>query len=418
MPRKKEKSRGENTDERKTTSKKQSPATPANKTGVDDKEKDLYLIQIQHLTEELETCQLKCDKLERQNTDLVSKRSTLEKDRKDFVEHLRHCLVEKDGEVEDLAQQLQSLQRAFDQDRDALQLQQAQMRQQLQDQIHHLVEKNTTLAARLAALEEFQKQREELMSDVDSLEKQLALQKEEHKEEIHSLEMKALLEKKRFEKEMENHVAAMEAEVQHLVNQKLPETTRLALQDIVELKACYNQLSEHAQLLTVENSALRQQKSQLIMDVDILEQMLRKTSRMSCIHKRKVDEQTEMCQKLQVEQKNFQQQLERLQTKHTQLLAEMDELRKARLDPDSGSQVQVTHDRTNGLNLVPRPSQTQKNQLRTAAGCSSTTVPLLRKPVSQTPSSSRNPTQAAVGLFTSQQSRDVKPSIKHNRRPW
>lgn len=53
-------------------------------------------------------------------------------------------------------------------------------------------------AARLASLEEFQKQKEQLMSNMESLEKQLAGQKEEHKAEIHSLEMKALLQKTRL----------------------------------------------------------------------------------------------------------------------------------------------------------------------------------------------------------------------------
>lgn len=53
-------------------------------------------------------------------------------------------------------------------------------------------------AARLAGLEEFQKHEEQLMSNMESLEKQLAGQKEEHKAAIHSLEMKALMEKKRL----------------------------------------------------------------------------------------------------------------------------------------------------------------------------------------------------------------------------
>lgn len=50
---------------------------------------------------------------------------------------------------------------------------------------------------RLSSLEEFQKQKDKLMSHMESLEKQLAAQREEHKDDIHSLEMKALLEKKR-----------------------------------------------------------------------------------------------------------------------------------------------------------------------------------------------------------------------------
>lgn len=51
---------------------------------------------------------------------------------------------------------------------------------------------------RLAGLEEFQEHEEQLMSNMESLERQLASQKEEHKAAIHSLEMKALMEKKRL----------------------------------------------------------------------------------------------------------------------------------------------------------------------------------------------------------------------------
>ncbi len=52
--------------------------------------------------------------------------------------------------------------------------------------------------AKLAGLEEFQKQKEQLMSKMESLEKQLANQKEEHRAEIYSLEIKEQLEKQRL----------------------------------------------------------------------------------------------------------------------------------------------------------------------------------------------------------------------------
>lgn len=81
-------------------------------------------------------------------------------------------------------------------------------------------------------------------------------------------------------------MAAMADEVQHLVDQKVPETTRLALQENTEVKARYSQLSEQAQVLMGENFALRDLKSQLSVDVDNLEQMLSETSRQSCIRKK------------------------------------------------------------------------------------------------------------------------------------
>lgn len=85
---------------------------------------------------------------------------------------------------------------------------------------------------------------------------------------------------------MESQAAAVAAEVQLLVDQKVPETTRLALQENAEVKARVGQLSEQVQILMEENAALRGCKSQLSMDVENLEEMLRETSRTSCVRKK------------------------------------------------------------------------------------------------------------------------------------
>ncbi|XP_041855706.1 cilia- and flagella-associated protein 157-like [Melanotaenia boesemani] len=328
MPKKKEKKSGDKRNENSKTPKKESSPTSANKTNPDDNEKDIYLTQIRHLNEELDRYQLKCDELERQNNDLISQYSTLESEKKDITEYLKRSLLEKEEEVDELSERLDRQQRAADQDRAVLQLQHSRLSKELQDHIDDLVEKNTTLEKRLAGLEEFQKQREALMSKMEFLEKQLAHQEKEHKDEIHCLEMKALLEKRRLEKEIEQQVEAMEAEVQHLVDQKLPETSRLVLQENVEVKACFSQLSQRTQALMEENATLQQLKGQLSVDVDILEQMLRETSRMNCIQKKTVQQLTEKCQQLQTEQKDWRQQLQQLQTEHTGVLTEMETLRQ------------------------------------------------------------------------------------------
>lgn len=85
---------------------------------------------------------------------------------------------------------------------------------------------------------------------------------------------------------MESHVVAMAEEVQHLVDQNLPETTRMALQENTELKVQLSQLSEQAQILMKDNAALQGRKNKLSLDVDILEKMLSEMSRQSCIRKK------------------------------------------------------------------------------------------------------------------------------------
>ena len=84
-----------------------------------------------------------------------SQYSTLEKEKKDIVEYLKRSLLEKEDEVDALAEQLESQRQAADTDRDALQLQHAQLRQELQDRIEELDAENTTLG-NISVLKEFQ----------------------------------------------------------------------------------------------------------------------------------------------------------------------------------------------------------------------------------------------------------------------
>uniref|UniRef100_A0A3P8NPF2 Cilia- and flagella-associated protein 157 n=1 Tax=Astatotilapia calliptera TaxID=8154 RepID=A0A3P8NPF2_ASTCA len=411
MPRKTERKGSDKRDGNKKTPKKENSEFPAEKSGSADKEKDLYLTQIAYLTDELERYQLKCDDLVRQRKDLLTQRSTLEQENRDTIAYLKRSLLEKEDEVGELSQRLQNQLQASDQERDALQLRHSRERQELQNRIDELIKENTALAERFASLEAFQGQKEEMMSSLESLEKQLASQKEEHKDDIHSLEMKALLEKRRLEREMESHAAAMAAEVQLLVDQKVPEMTRLALQENAEVKARVGQLSEQVQILMEENAALRGCKSQLSMDVENLEEMLRDTS---LIHSKSisnslhqvVEQLTEKCQQLQVEQKDCRQRLEQLQTEHAGALGKMEALRSKftlknraqisrleaelqqerrrrkilhlyrlcrtrSLDPDWSFQFQLARYRPGDLGFVPRPALKHKNVLpRMEAGSS------------------------------------------------
>ncbi|KAK2901721.1 hypothetical protein Q8A73_011467 [Channa argus] len=274
--------------------------------------------------------QLKSDELEREKKDLKAQCNVLEKEKKDIVEFLKRSLLEKEDEVDELTDRLESQRQASDEDRGALQLQHNQLVEGIQGRIDELTKENMKLVAKLDSLEEFQRQKEQLMSNMESLEKQLASQNDEHKNDIHNLEIKTLLEKKRLEKEVESFEAAMAAEVQQLVNRKVPETTRLALQENVELKSQLSELSAQAQVLMKENSALQDRKSQLSLDREILEKLLSEMTRQSCIHKKVVEQLTEKCQQLQAEQKDNRQELKQLQTEHKGIKAELEGLRQER----------------------------------------------------------------------------------------
>lgn len=91
---------------------------------------------------------------------------------------------------------------------------------------------------------------------------------------------------RRLEKEMESLEVAMAVEVQQLVNQKLPETTRLTMEENMQVKARFNQLSEEVVVLMSENTALRANKSQLSVNVSTLEKMVSEVSRQNALRKK------------------------------------------------------------------------------------------------------------------------------------
>ncbi len=78
-------------------------------------------------------------------------------------------------------------------------------------------------------------------------------------------------------------MAAVDTQVQCLVDQKILETTRLALQENEEVNAQLGKLSKLTQILMKENFALQASKIRLSLDVDNLEQMLSKISCQNCI---------------------------------------------------------------------------------------------------------------------------------------
>ncbi|XP_032433818.1 cilia- and flagella-associated protein 157-like [Xiphophorus hellerii] len=315
MPRKKERKSGENKE-------KLNSASITTKAGFDEKEKRLYLIQIGYLNEELERFQIKCGELQKQNNILISQCVD-----KDITAYVKHSLSEKEGELAELRERLEGERHTSVQEKRSLQLEQGQLRRELQARIDKLEEKNTALAGKLCDLEEFQRQKDWLATNMQNLEKQLERQKEEHKDEIRNLEMKAQLEKRRLEEELEREVAAMSAQVQHLVEQKLPEATRSVLQENSELQSLLGRLSAVSRSLQRENVALRERKKQLSIDTDILEETLRRAARAGCMRQKDVQQLTGELQRLQQDDREKRQQLERIQAEQARVLADMEALR-------------------------------------------------------------------------------------------
>ncbi|KAM3865996.1 cilia- and flagella-associated protein 157 [Diretmus argenteus] len=270
--------------------------------------------------------QRKCDELEVQSEDFTSRYSTLQQDKKDVTEYLKLCLAQKEEQLSELTESLVSLQQAKDLDKNSLELQLSQLRQEFQEE-EKLVSENRVLASK-TNLEEYAKQKEMMAAHIESLEEQLANQKEEHKDAIYSLEKKALLDNDRLQKEMHSHV---KAEMQRFLEQKLPETTRLALLENAELQSRHIQVSDQNNVLLEENQTLLAQRMKLRVEVNVLEEFIKQMTRKSHSHHKVAEQLTEKCKQLQAElndSSSAHQEHQLLQKEHTGLLAGMDALRK------------------------------------------------------------------------------------------
>lgn len=88
---------------------------------------------------------MKCDNLEKQRKDLEFQYSALKKEKKDIVQYVKRALLEKEDQVDELSERLESQWQAAEKDRDTLQLQHGQQRQELQDRNDELTAENMTL---------------------------------------------------------------------------------------------------------------------------------------------------------------------------------------------------------------------------------------------------------------------------------
>lgn len=301
---------------------------------ADDKDKALYVIEIGHLKEQLERCQLRCNDIEGNNTALKSELSTLEKEKNDVADFLQKSIVKREQKVETVMQRMDNQHQEAENEKKARQKEFDQQKLELENQVEGIRVERDELRKRMASLEEFRIQREQLMASMDALEKELALEKKDHVDDIHKLEMDALLEGKKRDQKLENHLKYIDEKVKDMVNAKVSDLTKNTFQENAEVSAKFIQLTEEAKVLTKTNCALRDQNSQLNVDVESLEQMLAELSRKGGIRKKVVAQLGEKCQQLHGEVKVFKQEYQHLQAKHKDCLhiirTEMGALKKER----------------------------------------------------------------------------------------
>ncbi|XP_032274424.1 cilia- and flagella-associated protein 157 [Phoca vitulina] len=314
-------------------------ASTANKpmeTTLGEEIREFYHIQIRDLEDRLARYQRKWDELAVQEKLFRQEFEQLANNKKEIVAFLKRTLNQRVDEITDLNEQLQSLQLAKEMEKDAFEAQLAQVRHEFQETKDQLTTENIILGGKLAALEEFRLQKEELTEKFVSLEDQLRKQESEYKDYVYNLEKKSVLDKDRLRKEIIQRVNLVATEFRKVATNQMWDTTKRAIMENNTVTLQLSKISRQGMQLLQENEQLKDTQDKLCKQLNLLENTQKVMARHSRGHHKVILMLTEKCREQQqgraeAERLCFQlsqveQSLGRLQHDHQALRSQRDQL--------------------------------------------------------------------------------------------
>ncbi|ERE71209.1 syntaxin-binding protein 1 [Cricetulus griseus] len=248
-----------------------SSALKTPETNVVEELKEFYHKQIQDLEDRLARYQRKWDELAVQEKLFRQEFEQLANNKKEIVAFLKRTLNQRVDEITDLNDQLQSLQLAKEMEKDAFEAQLAQVRHEFQETKDQLTTENIVLGGKLAALEEFRLQKEELTDKYLVLEEQLRKQEGEYKDYVYNLEKKSVLDKDRLRKEIIQRVNLVATDFRKVATNQMWETTRRAILENNNVTLQLSWVTQQGVQLLQENEQLKGIQDKLYQQVEMLE---------------------------------------------------------------------------------------------------------------------------------------------------
>ncbi|XP_027963452.1 cilia- and flagella-associated protein 157 [Eumetopias jubatus] len=295
--------------------------------------REFYHIQIRDLEDRLARYQRKWDELAVQEKLFRQEFEQLANNKKEIVAFLKRTLNQRVDEITDLNEQLQSLQLAKEMEKDAFEAQLAQVRHEFQETKDQLTTENIILGGKLAALEEFRMQKEELTEKFVSLEDQLRKQENEYKDYVYNLEKKSVLDKDRLRKEIIQRVNLVATEFRKVATNQMWDTTKRAIMENNTVTLQLSKISRQGMQLLQENEQLKGTQDKLCKQLDLLENTQKVMARHSRGHHKVILMLTEKCREQQqgrAEAERLCLRLSQLEQSHGQLQHDHQALRSQR----------------------------------------------------------------------------------------
>jgi len=239
---------------------------------INELSKEYYLVQIRDLENRLARYQKKCDELEVANGQFHEKFEQMATDKKEIVAFWKKQVEQKTDDIADLNDRLVGLQQAKDAEKEHYEAEIQKLRNEFQETKDQLTSENMILNGKLASLEEFKVQKEDLMNKFAMMEEELARKEQEHKEEIYKLEKKQVMDKDMLKKEMVNRVNQVASEFRKVSNKQMAETTKRTIRDNVSINAQLDKMSDKTTELIAENDDLRKRSKEHRQKIEMLEE--------------------------------------------------------------------------------------------------------------------------------------------------
>ncbi|XP_036604352.1 cilia- and flagella-associated protein 157-like [Trichosurus vulpecula] len=233
--------------------------------------REFYHIQIRDLENRLDRYKKKWDELFQQDKVFQEEFDQLAHNKKEVVSFLKRTLNQRIDEIADLNSQLQGLQISKEMEKDAFEAQLAQVRHEFQETKDQLTVENITLGGKLAALEEFQFQKSDLLAKFSLLEEQLKKQQDDYKSYIYHMKKKALMDKERLRKDIIHRMNTVAAEFRRVSSSQMAETTKRAIRENVAVALDLARVNSGNLEQLKENDKLKESKLELCNQLALLE---------------------------------------------------------------------------------------------------------------------------------------------------
>ncbi|KAK3087928.1 hypothetical protein FSP39_012548 [Pinctada imbricata] len=257
----------------KKSAKKSGRGSPSKSSeALNELSKEYYLIQIRDLENRLARYQKRCDELEVSRGSFQEKFGVLERDKVDIVDFFKKEVSKKNDEIADLNEQLSGLQQTRELEKEQANATIQQIKTELQETRDQLTSDNMILGGKLASLEEFRVQKDDLMAKFAAMEEELKQKDEDHKTAIYELEKKAVLDKSRLKTEMVQRVNQVAAEFRRVSNKQMAETTKNTIRENVSITAQLQKMSDKTIELIAENDELKKKEKQQKQQIEMLEE--------------------------------------------------------------------------------------------------------------------------------------------------